>query len=263
MDLKERAVKAENYINIIDAFHLIIEAEKTNVADTAYYLLVSDIHKYINFYDRVDVNEYSMAQKQEDHKKVYLFLREAISTGRFKFLNDESFYNHLYWKKSDFFNYHAIKVLDLPEAKHWLSNNNQVTESQSPDKFGTPAIGQPDAAHYQRACDQYKQQAEQLQAENDALKQRITELEAQQMQNELHQNAINNDEINLPVNDLMLIAALVGMLRNEKRAYTQAKILQTVEDNHQHMTGLSKSRTEKILAAANKAYKSLNNKKMK
>ena len=172
--------------------------------------------------------------------------------------------SNIYWKKSDFFNYPPIKALNLLEGKEWLNDNLPVQDNNMGSH--TITLGQPDAAHYQRERDQYKQQAEQLQAENEALKQRITELEAQQSEKIFNQNAINSEEISLPVNDLMLVAALVRMLRNEIRVKankTQAKILQTIEDNHKHMTGLSKSRTEKILAAANKAYKSLNNKKMK
>ncbi len=188
-----------------------------------------------------------------------------------------------YWKKIDFLEFEPIKKLGITSnvVEHFLnyryykSGHDSFTPfkdfvdntPESISKFRTPITDQQRLARYQRKRDQYKQQTEQqLQAENEVLRQRIAELEAQQRGKIFNQNAINSEEISLPVNDLMLVAALVVMLRNEIRVKankSQAKILQTIEDNHKHMTGLSKSRTEKILAAANKAYKSLNNKKMK
>ena len=52
------------------------------------------------------------------------------------------------------------------------------------------------------------------------------------------------------------------MLRDElqvKGNKSQAKVLQRIEDEHRGIKGLSKSRTEKILASANSLYKSLIN----
>lgn len=93
--------------------------------------------------------------------------------------------------------------------------------------------------------------------ENEELKNRIAKLEAKEMQSSNNQNAISSSEISLSNSDLLLLAALVKMLSNEKRAYSQSKILETIEDNHEGIKGLSKSRTEKVLAAANRIYKPL------
>ncbi|MFU8925109.1 hypothetical protein [Acinetobacter puyangensis] len=97
----------------------------------------------------------------------------------------------------------------------------------------------------------------------EKLQERIAELEVKEMQFHSSRNAINNDEINLINNDLIFVAALVKMLSNEKRAYTQSKILEMIEDANNGITGLSKSRTEKVMAVANKLYKPLIKNKMK
>lgn len=97
----------------------------------------------------------------------------------------------------------------------------------------------------------------------EELQEQIAELEAKQMQFFNNQNAIIDDKINLRNNDLLFIAALVKMLSSEKRVYTQSKILEMIEDNHKGIKGLSKSRTEKLLAAANKIYKPLIRNKIK
>jgi len=97
----------------------------------------------------------------------------------------------------------------------------------------------------------------------EELQERIAKLEPKEMQYSNNQNAITDAEINLTNNDLVFLAALIKMLSNEKRAYTQSKILEMIEDNHEGIKGLSKSRTEKVLAAANKIYKPLITNKIK
>jgi hypothetical protein len=60
--------------------------------------------------------------------------------------------------------------------------------------------------------------------------------------------------------DLLLISALVQMLGRDKRINTQAHITNTIESENQEITGLSSSRTTKVISEANKLYKSLKNK---
>ena len=71
---------------------------------------------------------------------------------------------------------------------------------------GNPTIGHADATHYQRERDQYKQQAEQLQAENEALQQRIAELEAQQ--------PISKNDLELPPISANNAAKIISALAN-------------------------------------------------
>lgn len=73
----------------------------------------------------------------------------------------------------------------------------------------------------------------------------------------VHQNATNE---NINNSDLLLISVLLKELQNEiplKSKKSQSKILQKIEDENNNIKGLSKSRTEKIIAEANKLYKSL------
>ena len=268
----------EQYIKIHDVILIIKHFSDDRVREVGIYLGQIGIFKQLPIYEKDRFLNFIIIENEGCSEDVfdYFLSGKTENTG----LLPGAILGR-YWKKSDILNFEPLKNLGITQAvlKHFSSyryykcGHDTYTPfkdfkdaSTLDNNTGNPTIGHADAAHYQRERDQYKQQAEQLQTENETLKQRIAELEAQQSEKIFNQNAINNDEINLPVNDLMLIAALVGMLRNEIRVKankSQAKILQTIEDNHKHMTGLSKSRTEKILAAANKAYKSLNNKKMK
>ncbi|HFE9629137.1 TPA: hypothetical protein ACGA21_001474 [Acinetobacter baumannii] len=111
-----------------------------------------------------------------------------------------------------------------------------------------------------------KNKVEKLNEEIDNLKAHIAELESKKMQYPQKENAINDDKINIANSDLLLIAALMTTLRSEikvKGKNSQAKVLQRIEDEHGSIKGLSKSRTEKVLASANSLYKSLINNEMK
>ncbi|MGQ1156038.1 hypothetical protein ACT436_05135 [Acinetobacter baumannii] len=111
-----------------------------------------------------------------------------------------------------------------------------------------------------------KNKVEKLNKEIDNLKAHIAELESKKMQYPQKENAINDDKINIANSDLLLIAALMTTLRSEikvKGKNSQAKVLQRIEDEHGSIKGLSKSRTEKVLASANSLYKSLINNEMK
>ena len=107
-----------------------------------------------------------------------------------------------------------------------------------------------------------KQEVEKLNKEVEHLKAKNLELENERLQFIKPENAMVLSEINLPNSDLLLISALLRMLQNEiqvKGNKSQAKVLQRIEDEHRSIKGLSKSRTEKILASANSLYKSLIN----
>lgn len=114
-----------------------------------------------------------------------------------------------------------------------------------------------------------QQQCNQLQAENNQLIARIVELESQlsKKQNSgTTKNEISESEKLIKDSDLLLIAALLQMLKNEiklKSNKTQAKIVQKIEDDNKGLVGLSTSRTTKILSAANKLYNSLKDKQIK
>lgn len=107
-----------------------------------------------------------------------------------------------------------------------------------------------------------KQEVENLNKEIERLKAKNLELENERLQFYQKENAINEVEINLTNSDLLLISVLLRMLQNEIKVRgnkSQAKVLQRIEDEHRSIKGLSKSRTEKVLASANSLYKSLIN----
>lgn len=111
-----------------------------------------------------------------------------------------------------------------------------------------------------------KTKVEKLNEEIGHLKAHIAELESKKMQYPQKENAINDDKINIANSDLLLISVLMTTLRSEikvKGKNSQAKVLQRIEDEHGSIKGLSKSRTEKVLASANSLYKSLINNEMK
>src|SRR5690606_15072601 len=111
-----------------------------------------------------------------------------------------------------------------------------------------------------------KTKVEKLNEEIGHLKAHIAELESKKMQYPQKENAINDDKINIANSDLLLIAVLMTTLRSEikvKGKNSQAKVLQRIEDEHGSIKGLSKSRTDKVLASANSLYKSLINNEMK
>lgn len=127
------------------------------------------------------------------------------------------------------------------------------------------ASGSPDTDHSALTLElnQYKRQFEQSQSEINSLKVRIAELEQQTSQQQNEKDELNNQNRN---SDLLLIATLMTKAiepRKNQRARTQAEILESIEVESNGITGLSKSRTEKVIAEARKLYKSLKNKEMK
>lgn len=84
-----------------------------------------------------------------------------------------------YWARSEFFKIDPIKTLDLPEDYNWLNSTdtNNVVPVSSKNNIEVLAVTSADMNYCKQERDQYKQQAEQLRTENEALKQRIAELE--------------------------------------------------------------------------------------
>ena len=151
-----------------------------------------------------------------------------------------------------------LHAVELENKK--LKDEIAEFKKQPKNEMGNPTVGHADISHYQAQRDQYKKQYEQLQAENTALKQQIENLNAQV---NTATNEINEQDNQNRNSDLLFIAALMDMLVNEKRAYNQTNRLQEIENNANGITGLSVSRTTKVLADANKLYKPLKNKQMK
>lgn len=159
--------------------------------------------------------------------------------------------------------------IDAKDFKQFLANdgrfingfNNGLEESKSnimDSDFNTQKI----IANLELDVAIEKQEVEKLNKEVEHLKAKNLELENERLQFIKSENAMVLNEINLPNSDLLLISALLRMLRDEiqvKGNKSQAKVLQRIEDEHRGIKGLSKSRTEKILASANSLYKSLIN----
>jgi hypothetical protein len=111
---------------------------------------------------------------------------------------------------------------------------------------------------------------EELNTENARLKtelaqaqERIKQLEQEKKQYLDAKNAIDTKNIDLINSDLIFISVLMKNLQDAitvRANKSQSKILQKIEDENGGITGLSKSRTEKIIAEANKAYKLMINK---
>ena len=135
----------------------------------------------------------------------------------------------------------------------------QPLKDQQDDNIGNPSIGHASLEHYQ-------QQRDKLLKENEILKELLTNFENEKIQFQETKNATLNAESCLLNSDLILLSALLNMLQNEikvKANKSQAKILQKIEDEHKGIKGLSKSRTEKIIAEANRIYKPLIKNRMK
>ena len=119
------------------------------------------------------------------------------------------------------------------------SNNSQ---------FGSTSIGFASVEHYQK-------QRDDLLIENEILKKQLESVKNLELQ-----NAISEDIKTINNSDLLLISVLMLELQNAisiRANKSQARILQKIEDANKGIKGLSKSRTDKIIADANKLYKSL------
>lgn len=158
--------------------------------------------------------------------------------------------------------------LEIASFKDFLAKEGTFIEGfndnlpQQDNYIGNPTIGHASPEHYQQQCDQLQKENNQLKDQLAQAQQQIKELEEMQSA----KNAIINDEITLKDSDLLFIAVLMENLRNAitvKANKSQARILQKIENENNGITGLSKSRTDKLMGEANKIYKSLKNKQMK
>lgn len=144
-----------------------------------------------------------------------------------------------------------------------LNPNNTNNDNLS---FGMATICHASHEHYQKHRDELLVKVDELESEISQLKGKIADLEMEKMKYDQEINEINESEIKLINSDLLLVSVLLKMLQNEiklKGNKSQAKILQRIEDENKIIKGLSKSRTEKIMANANSAFKSMKNNKMK
>ena len=166
-----------------------------------------------------------------------------------------------YWAKHEIFNFKPIMDLGIIEGF-----NEQITEPlyKKPTQANTEFEKINASLELDLAIEKTK--VEKLNEEISHLKAHIAELESKKMQYPQKENAINDEKINIANSDLLLISALMTTLRSEikvKGKSSQAKILERIEDEHRSIKGLSKSRTEKVLASANSLYKALINNQMK
>ena len=156
-------------------------------------------------------------------------------------------------------------TIDALQLKKYLARENIIIDGFNDDLQGAELEKNTDASlELDLAIE--KNKVKKLNEEIDHLKAHIAELESKKMQFLQKENATNDEEINLTNSDLLLISVLLRMLQNEIRVKgnkSQSKILLRIEDEHRSIKGLSKSRTEKVLANANSLYKALINNQMK
>lgn len=141
---------------------------------------------------------------------------------------------------------------ELKAEINTLQGKLKNIESCNDNQFGSASIGFASVEDYQIQIAELRKENEKLKAENLQLSQ--------------NENAINSQDITLKNNDLLFVSVLMKMLQNEIKVSankSQSKILQKIDDEHEHMKGLSKSRTEKVMQQANRLYKQLNINKMK
>jgi cell division protein FtsB len=210
----------------------------------------------ISDYDPLEIQKYPHNDIDEiapDYSRAYSFIGSAIEAN-----------------KLNVFNY----KVDADDFREYLASENIIIAGFN-DQIAEPLYKKPTQARAEfekinasleldLAIE--KNKVEKLNEEISHLKAHIAELESKKMQYPQKENAINEDKINIANSDLLLIAALMTTLRSEikvKGKNSQAKVLQRIEDEHGSIKGLSKSRTEKVLASANSLYKALINNQMK
>lgn len=174
-----------------------------------------------------------------------------------KFLSDQNIYIIGFNKNADdestlnsFEKENQELKAEINKLKGELKNIASCNDSQ----FGNTSIGFASVEDYQK-------QRDELLIENKKLKEQLLLLTSLEPG-----NAINEDTKNINNSDLLLICVLLQELQNAisiKANKSQTRILQKIEDQNTDIKGLSKSRTEKIIAAAKKLYKSLKNNEMK
>ncbi|WP_411690891.1 hypothetical protein [Acinetobacter towneri] len=210
----------------------------------------------ISDYDPLEIQKYPHNDIDEiapDYSRAYSFISSAIEAN-----------------KLNVFNY----KVDADGFREYLASENIIIAGFN-DQIAEPLYAKPTQARAEfekinasleldLAIE--KNKVKKLNEEIDHLKAHIAELESKKMQFLQKENATNDEEINLTNSDLLLISVLLRMLQNEIRVKgnkSQSKILLRIEDEHRSIKGLSKSRTEKVLANANSLYKALINNQMK
>ncbi len=210
----------------------------------------------ISDYDPLDIQKCPMDDIDEvvpDYSRAYSFISSAVESG-----------------KLNVFNY----KIDANDFRNYLTNeniiiagfNDQIAESLHTESTEVHTEFKTTIANLELDLAIEKTKVEKLNEEIGHLKAHIAELESKKMQFLQKENATNYEEINLTNSDLLLVSALLAILQSEikvKANKSQAKVLQRIEDEHKGVKGLSKSRTEKIMGAANKLYKPLINNRMK
>lgn len=154
--------------------------------------------------------------------------------------------------------------IDSESFKHFLANDGTFIDGFNDHLRNIKTDENYNNQH--SIIDQLKEENEKLNNEILILKEQLNGLENPKLQSQQDENAMDYSEINILNSDLLLISALLYTLQNEIKVRgnkSQSKILQKIEDEHVGIKGLSKSRTEKIIAEANKIYKPLIKQKMK
>lgn len=210
----------------------------------------------ISDYDPLDIQKCPMDDIDEvvpDYSRAYSLISSAVESGKLNVFNYKIDAN-------DFRNYLTSENIII------TGFNDQIAESLHTESTELHTEFKTTIANLELDLAIEKTKVEKLNEEIGHLKAHIAELESKKMQFLQKENATNDDEINLTNSDLLLVSALLAILQSEikvKANKSQAKVLQRIEDEHKGVKGLSKSRTEKIMGAANKLYKPLINNRMK
>lgn len=210
----------------------------------------------ISDYDPLEILRYSSGDIDEiapDYSRAYSFINSSIEAGKLNIFNYKI-------DADDFRNYLVSENIII------AGFNDQIAESLHTESTEVHTEFKTTIANLELDLAIEKTKVEKLNEEIGHLKAHIAELESKKMQFLQKENATNDNEINLTNSDLLLVSALLAILQSEikvKANKSQAKVLQRIEDEHKGVKGLSKSRTEKIMGAANKLYKPLINNRMK
>lgn len=280
MTLLKNLLDSNNpYISVFNVFKIIKEKTELKsdqeIADLLITIKINDVSIPFDKFKYFDGEPERLHRhyQQNQLSKMDLLLLE-IARGEVNLNDDDQRLKSFVWYKSSFFyDFEDITKISLEEYEQQDDeinlnlekadiNTNEFKQSlkdQQNNNIGNPSIGHTPLEHYQ-------QQLDKLLKENEILKELITNFETEKIQFQETQNAISKTESLLLNSDLLLMSALLNMLQNEikvKANKSQAKILQKIENEHTGIKGLSKSRTEKIIADANRIYKPLIKNKMK
>ena len=259
----------QNYFSVWDIISLIEQKSNNNLFDIGLFLGHISIEEHITIYQRdkfYNLHEVDLNYNRNPLGEIIDCLMDIMpfdsdeeqQKGRMKVRSKADM---LFFSKQDIYNFKPIMDLGIIEGF-----NEQIAEPLYKEPTQAYAEFEKINASLELDLAIEKNKVEKLNEEISHLKAHIAELESKKMQYPQKENAINEDKINIANSDLLLIAALMTTLRSEikvKGKNSQAKVLQRIEDEHGSIKGLSKSRTEKVLASANSLYKALINNQMK